>query len=250
MAHLEFEFNEFIEEATLFVTVASDFLTPTAIANLTNAVQEMRSYRYSQVQHPQTFEVLNLESYPLMAPVQGGKATESVYLDMTIEWPYEKVASAPSDRFKLVNDAKTAVEVVRFTSEKTLSSWVVWLSSKYHYEGIPNSMVTSTFESFQADPNGEEPNPKDQLHLPFIPTIPISPFAVAEFAFAELAPETWLQATQNGAAGQSWRLLQRRRLDRYLSWMTRQVRLNPITPILALRRSRPRAGLFQDPPVI
>jgi hypothetical protein len=68
---------------------------------------------------------------------------------------------------------------------------------------------------------------------------------VAEFVLGELYQDRWLDHTRAATASvDSWRAIQRRRLERLLDWQRSLVGERSAPPWTTLKTSRPDLGLF------
>jgi hypothetical protein len=242
---LEFRFEEFIEEGKLFLDLAEGQLTRGQREKVAGALSQLESYRYDGKSNPHVFLVEDLETYQTPVSVGHGAGAETVYLAITMVWPIEKVYTYPTERFILAGEALTNVDLFRYQDDTLLRSWAARLSaSRPSPTKALNCVLSSTFDGYQGNGMGYDVPVNDHIDIPYIPTLPVSPFAAAEFAIAELWPFEWKKLTGGGPTAQAWRLIQRRRLDIYLTWLATQARVSPISPWMAIRDSRPPGTIF------
>ncbi|WP_165071838.1 hypothetical protein [Paludisphaera rhizosphaerae] len=94
------------------------------------------------------------------------------------------------------------------------------------------------------DGRKERPFPHS-VPVPRLPCIAFTPMAVLEFVLGELFQDLWEGHTRaNTSSVETWRGIQRSRLERLLGWQQQMIRDNSAPPWTALKSARPHVGLF------
>jgi hypothetical protein len=92
----------------------------------------------------------------------------------------------------------------------------------------------------------ERPFPHS-VPVPRLPCIAFTPMAVLEFVLGELFQDTWAAHTRVMTSSvETWRGIQRERLERLLGWQRQMIRDNSAPPWTTLKMARPHVGLFSE----
>jgi hypothetical protein len=96
------------------------------------------------------------------------------------------------------------------------------------------------------DGRDERPFPHS-VPVPRLPCIAFSPMSVLEFVLGELFQDLWEDHTRAITSSiETWRGIQRSRLERLLGWQQQLIRDNGAPPWTTLKTARPHVGLFSE----
>ena len=92
----------------------------------------------------------------------------------------------------------------------------------------------------------ERPFPHS-VPVPRLPCIAFTPMSVLEFVLGELFQDKWAAHTRAMTSSvETWRGIQRDRLERLLVWQQQMIRDNSAPPWTILKTARPHVGLFSE----
>ena len=81
--------------------------------------------------------------------------------------------------------------------------------------------------------------------IPRLPSLFVTPMSAIEFVLGELFQDEWAKATTSNANDTPyWRELQKKRLQKLLSWYQDQMKNLVFSPWIALKQAKPEDGLF------
>ena len=81
--------------------------------------------------------------------------------------------------------------------------------------------------------------------IPRLPSLFVTPMSAIEFVLGELFQDEWAKATTSNAKDTPyWRELQKKRLQKLLSWYQDQMKNLVSSPWIALKQAKPEDGLF------
>ncbi len=100
---------------------------------------------------------------------------------------------------------------------------------------------------------GDEKSPGCYVHahilgalpIPRLPSLFVTPMSAIEFVLGELFQDEWAKATSSNANDTPyWRELQKKRLQKLLSWYQDQMKNLVSSPWISLKQAKPEDGMF------
>lgn len=133
--------------------------------------------------------------------------------------------------------ASTRIELYASDTPKTrLTRWSLELGA----EDSPGCYVHAHILGDLVDPRF----PKS-VSIPRLPSLFVTPMSAIEFVLGELFQDEWAKATTSNANNTPyWRELQKKRLQKLLSWYQDQMKNLVSSPWVALKKAKPEDGMF------
>jgi hypothetical protein len=153
---------------------------------------------------------------------------------------HPKKHKSPAEQFELVGIASTVVRVVHVDNDGTHGDEIAMWRTEVGDAQSPGC-------HFHVQIRGETedlPFPKS-LAVPRLPTCLATPMAAMEFMLGELFQERWLEriSAQTNVLN-TWRAIQRSRMERLFEWHLKEIRDSHASPWLALKGAKPQRRIF------
>jgi hypothetical protein len=250
---LEFEFQEMLNEIDAISHLAAPFIdakSRTVLPQLATSLENIRDAATNAVREwgiSETFPLLTAVSHGGYQPEEQGEY--NVFAEITSLWEVQRVRPAgkktvKAKTFTLAGKASTRTRLFAIKPEpEQRSELAMWRAEA----GDANSPGCH----FHIQVRGETERPPfpQQLDIPRLPSLLLTPLAVFEFVLAELFQDRWLEnITRQSAHLNRWAPIQRGRLTALLAWQLNVVKNASGSPWTFLKRAKPHTSLFSAAP--
>jgi hypothetical protein len=248
---LEFEFDEFLREIRAIRRVTNNFLDRSAdnvLNSLERDLEAIRSFPRGTDRLWKIPECTPLKTKTSQGEYEQGsrKGRHRVVGEITSTWliaPSDPRAKStrPARTFTVTGKASVRIRLLDQAGapeDQPLAMWRVELGDDispgcfFHVQILgEDGRMTSPFPH--------------SLPVPRLPSFLFTPMAALEFVIAELFQEEWKKhAARQTDAMNSWRLIQRERLNRLFEWKQKVVKEHNGSPWTIIKWEKPPADLF------
>lgn len=247
MPILRFAFQEALDEVSSFAELSKKYIAPAASDVLSRFRGALETYRNQKTEKPMDWVIP--ESAPLVTvaareyePDNGGQRV--VVGEITAKWQIKRASPAkkqmPAKYFDLVGIASTRVRLkypaTTHEPEQEIAMW--------RMEVADTKAPGCYFHTQILGQSDDLPFPKS-VPVPRLPSIILTPPAVAEFVLAELFQDAWEpHIAAHVPHLQRWAPIQHRRFERLLQWKIEQLKKTSGSPWSSLKAAEPDANLF------
>ena len=247
---LEFKVADLEREIQAIKTIAGDFLVPGADSILDRSLAELKAITR---RHDGPFRWTISEDLPVKTRISYGdympdsKGSLCVFGQMSFVWELFPVRSSGTSsvakNVELEGLASTKITIFEgdpLTDE--ISELAMW-RMEVGDANAPGSHFH--VQVMGRDDDLKFPKPLD---IPRLPGLFVSPFAVLEFAIAELFQDEWSKhAARPSSSMAQWRSIQAKRQENQLKWQLGLLSSTTGSPWASMKRAKPPANLFTAP---
>lgn len=242
---IRFKFQDVLAETQAFASIADKFTADGARRVLPDFHRSLETYRNTDTKGSHLWEIstrsplvtTHSQSYDRKA------AKHTVIAEITAAWEIQRESpgkkSRPAEFFSLSGIASTMVRLKAINKDNTrtdLAMWRVEIADKKSPGCYFHSQILGDLDA--------PPFPKS-LCVPRLPTILLTPAAVAEYAYSEIFQNAWQKHLQSQTSElQVWSPIQIRRYQRLLKWKLECLSASSGSPWVNLKIAQPHADIF------
>lgn len=242
---IRFKFQEVLAETQAFASIAGKFTADGARKVLLDFHRSLETYRNTDTEDPYFWEIattsplVTIESHAY----DRKKAKHTVIAEITATWEIQRESpgkkSRPAEFFFLTGIASTMVRLRDINTDGKKSDLAMW-----RVEIADSKSPGCYFHSQVLGEVDDPPFPKS-LCVPRLPTILLTPAAVAEYAYSEIFQDGWQKhLTSQTSELQIWSPIQIRRYQRLLKWKLDCLSASSGSPWVNLKIAQPDADIF------
>ncbi|MGJ5038233.1 hypothetical protein ACQR13_29320 [Bradyrhizobium sp. HKCCYLRH3059] len=247
MTALRFQFQDVLNEVSSFNELARKYIAPASLEVLPRFYQALENYRNMPTKEAIDWKIADscpLCTIPAKEYEPGGGGHRAIVGEITCIWRIKreplKKTTQPAKHFSLIGNASTRVRLkYPATDSEPAQEVAMW-----RMEVADGKAPGCYFHVQILGQSDELPFPKS-IPVPRLPSIILTPLAVAEFVLAELFQDAWGKHTAALVPHlQRWAPIQRERLKRLLYWKLKELEQTSGSPWSALKAAKPDPALF------
>lgn len=241
---VRFQLAELIDEVKAIQDLGRHFLTGSGLGALAAFGAELDRIRWQSTDAPTDVALLELRTKPTRDYERGSRTgRREIYASMKGIWTLRPLGQPQRNIVEFSDKASLRVTLWESSPQSNedrqerLAMWRIEVAS-------PNSPPGCYFHIQVLGDCTRPPFPQD-ISIPRLPSLFVTPMAAVEFVLCELFQDKWAEAASRSQHHRNrWRSIQETRLRQLLEWQRNEALSSEHSPWMKLKEATPDPDLF------